>query len=328
MPSLRETKYQCSVCTQIRDVGIDSVAHNELISLSANGLAIYSDIHRCEHGILGINNLHIDHDFAIRSFDNLQLPKKRVPKKSIPGLPIPGIPTTRIDERGGMRTYRIINPISMGKRNYEKEIRIRIVDERLRAVIVIGKIDLSIPKKEKMIALITSDLGTIELEFYSSKTRFNTNMEKWFTIMVNLLEKLPPTTTGLFLETVRFIQSLNYAPPSIFLIKQLQTIITSHETYFQLNAEPQDVTDKLTFIAAKYGEEVAIVMNELISYLVANPLIPLQYYTRTHSEDLVYLINMFLILEQEELLSIERPGIVEEKVNKELAVDEYERFYD
>ena len=115
-----------------------------------------------------------------------------------------------------------------------------------------------------------------------------------------------------------FIHSLELTPPSTFLIKQLKTILTSHETHFQLKEKEENVTARLDYVAGKYGEEVALIMKELISYLVANPMVPLQYFTRTHSEDLVYLINLFLILEQENLLEIFRPGIVEEEVENGL----------
>ncbi|MHA2033452.1 MAG: hypothetical protein ACW99Q_29115, partial [Candidatus Kariarchaeaceae archaeon] len=162
------------------------------------------------------------------------------------------------------------------------------------------------------------DLGTIELEYYACSIRYNSNLEKWFSILTNLLEKLPPTTIGLFIETLMFIHSLELTPPSTFLITQLKTILTSHETHFQLKEKQENVTARLGYVAGKYGDEVAVVMNELISYLVANPLVPLRYFTRTHSEDLVYLINLFLILEQEDLLEIIRPGIVEEEVDNGL----------
>lgn len=314
--SNKETRYQCSICTIGRAVGIDVAEHEKKVSLSPNGLVIYSDLHRCQHGILGINNLQIDHDLAIRSIENLQLPEKRRPvNSSVPGIPLPAS-RIKMNHYGDsrMRNYLITKMLP------EEDFRIRILDERLRVAITIGNI---IPGKEKMIALITSDQGTIELEYYPSPIKYNSNMEKWLSIMVNLLEKLPPTTLGLFIETLIFIHSLDYAPPSVFLIKQLKTILTSHETYFVLKEEdPVSVTNKLDYVAAKYGEEVALVMNELIAYLVSNPMIPLQYYTRTHNEDLVYLINLFLILEQEDLLTIERPGIVEEKIDEELSVKE------
>ncbi|MHA2403932.1 MAG: hypothetical protein ACXADH_13135, partial [Candidatus Kariarchaeaceae archaeon] len=278
MSSVRETRYQCSVCSRLRSYPVDIEEHSQKVKDSPNGLVIHSDIHRCDNGILGINNLHIDHDFAIRSFENLQLPIKRRPiKSSVPGIPLPAPLANITSDGNSMRTYPITKMIP------DKDFRIRIIDERLRVIIKIGEIN---PKEEKMVAYITSDLGTIELEYYACSIRYNSNLEKWFSILTNLLEKLPPTTIGLFIETLMFIHSLELTPPSTFLITQLKTILTSHETHFQLKEKQENVTARLGYVAGKYGDEVAVVMNELISYLVANPLVPLRYFTRTHSEDL------------------------------------------
>ncbi|MHA2277011.1 MAG: hypothetical protein ACXAC2_14655, partial [Candidatus Kariarchaeaceae archaeon] len=124
-------------------------------------------------------------------------------KSSVPGIPLPAPIVNTSSNGNSMRTYQIT------RMHPDKDFRIRIIDERLRVIIKIGQIH---PKEEKMVAYITSDLGTIELEYYACAIRYNSNLEKWFSILANLLEKLPPTTIGLFIETLMFIHSLELTP--------------------------------------------------------------------------------------------------------------------
>ena len=72
------------------------------------------------------------------------------------------------------------------------------------------------------------------------------------------------------------------------------------------------VADKIALVGAKYGEELAELMQDLLNYLEENPLVTLQQYAGTHDKDLIFLINAFLIMEQEYIIEIERPGIVTE----------------
>ena len=62
MSQLKEAAYQCTSCNELRTLSFDMQKHSENTSKSANGLALYSDIHRCIGGFLGINNLRVDHN--------------------------------------------------------------------------------------------------------------------------------------------------------------------------------------------------------------------------------------------------------------------------
>jgi len=66
MSSIRETQYHCSNCNKVRVFQIEKTKHEDKIKDSTNGIVIYSDIHRCKDGIIGINNLQIDKNYAVR----------------------------------------------------------------------------------------------------------------------------------------------------------------------------------------------------------------------------------------------------------------------
>jgi hypothetical protein len=273
--------------------------HVQQVAKSPNGLVIHSAIHRCDDGLLGISNLHIDANFAIRSFSILEFPSRTRPT----AIPVPGLPVPKSD------LSEIKNKYIITQMQTIKGFRLIIVDHRLNALLNIGKVD---EKNEEKISRITSDLGMVYLDYYPSEMPLNTHTEKWLMILVNHTEILPPTKIGLFIETLRFIHDLHRTPPSTFLIKQLQTLLTSHETYFTLikvTARFRKIKD----IALKYGEDIAILSKTLLEFLEENPIIPLQDYVKAHNRDLLYLIRIFLILEQEKLLIIERPGIIEEE---------------
>ncbi|MHA2172432.1 MAG: hypothetical protein ACXAB7_21385 [Candidatus Kariarchaeaceae archaeon] len=273
------------------------------MSQSPNGLAILSDIHRCEEGILGISNLHIDQDFAIRSFSILELPAIRKPFSETSPSP-PMIPVPQADPK------KLVNSYSITQMLDEKGFRVVIVDEGLNAILNIGQVDVV---TETKVTTVISDLGMVFLDYYPSAITFNSNLEKWLSVLVNLLEILPPTKLGLFIETLRFIHGLYRTAPTNFHILQLKTILTCHETFFSIN-KVRARYKKIRDIASKYGEENAELIKSLLYYLEENPSAPLQHFAKNFDRDLVYLIYLFLILEQEGLVVIQRPGVVEEEI--------------
>ena len=88
MVGKNESKYMCEVCKKVRNVIYDREMHALMVSKDPTGLVTHADIHRCEDGILGINNCAIDADGNIRGIDNLQLPTKQVPGSKLPASTI------------------------------------------------------------------------------------------------------------------------------------------------------------------------------------------------------------------------------------------------
>lgn len=282
----------------MRSIEISISDHEEKVSKSANGLVLYSDLHRCDEGILAINNAYVDLDFAVRSYSSIELPDKRTPViKSLPGLPLP---QTKVAQT--TREYTITQMLP------KKSLRLIIEDNRLDAIIKIGRI----PKKEKPIAVAESDQGSIILDYYPSELDYNTNMEKWFNILVNQLELLPVTRLGLFVETLRFIHSFYRSPPDAFQIKQLQTILSSHETYFKQLIDLSE-SESLGTINAKYGEDLGNLSLKILGVLKENPKFSLKEVAFKLDWDLIHLIYTLLIMEQEGFIEIHRPAIVDRK---------------
>ncbi|MCH8906599.1 MAG: hypothetical protein IH840_05880, partial [Candidatus Heimdallarchaeota archaeon] len=227
----------------------------------------------------------------------IELPEKRKP---VSRLEIPGIPmaTATSSTSSKLRQYTITHMLP------EKGFRLIIEDSRLNAIINIGRI----PKKEKPIKVVESDQGSIILDYYPSEMEYNTNIDQWLQILVNQLELLPVTRLGLFIETLRFIHSCYHSKPDEFQIKQLQTILTSHETYFKLT-KPEE--SRLKPIDAKYGAELTSLMINIIKILTENPRFNLKEIALKLDKDLVYLISTLLIMEQELLIEIKSPIITD-----------------
>ncbi|MCE7733966.1 MAG: hypothetical protein GPJ54_03750 [Candidatus Heimdallarchaeota archaeon] len=295
MSQTLRSRYQCLLCTKMREIDISVSKHEKLVSNSANGLVLYSDIHRCDEGILAINNAHIDKEYNVRSFSSIELPDKRKPAKKS-GLNLP-IPKAYINE--SIRRYSITQMLP------KKSLRIMIEDSRLNAIINIGRI---LPRKEKPIAVAESDQGSIILDYYPSELDYNTNMEKWLNVLVNQMELLPVTRLGLFIETLRFIHGFYRSPPDSFQIIQLQTILSSHETYFKSLTEPSE-DGTLGTVGAKYGAELENLANKILNVLKENPKFNLKEVALKLDQDLIYLIYTLLIMDQEGFLEIQRPSI-------------------
>ncbi|MHA2099911.1 MAG: hypothetical protein ACW99A_14635, partial [Candidatus Kariarchaeaceae archaeon] len=121
--------YSCNHCKQNRNIVLDEKTHHDMVDKSPNGLVMYSDSHRCENGIIGINNLQIDKHFAVRGFTFLELPQRQIPQMSGLGIPVPKVLST--DE---MKTY-VITHLPPDER-----LKIVILDRMLNVRINIGKV--------------------------------------------------------------------------------------------------------------------------------------------------------------------------------------------
>ena len=293
MSSATANQYQCLKCSSIRIADINAEYHLENISQSSNGLVIYSDIHRCENGILGINNIHVDHDYHIRSSEQIVLPSKRIAVSST----LLNIPTPKINS-GDMKNVMI--------REFQpnKDFRLIIADQGLKIIINIGDVN---DNKEKPISTLYSDHGTICLAFYPSGLPYTNFIEQWMVTFINLLETLPPTRIGLFIETLRYIHDMHKIGPALFHIEILKMILSSHEIHFEPVKIPIEFDSLLSEGRDFYGSEAVTLMVKILSYLELNPHVPLLYYTKTHHEDIGYLIYLFLTLEQENLIKIIKP---------------------
>ncbi|MFV2014672.1 MAG: hypothetical protein ACC656_04550, partial [Candidatus Heimdallarchaeota archaeon] len=218
------------------------------------------------------------------------------------GIPVPKAPS--LDE---MKIY-IITHLPPNVR-----LKIVIIDHMLKVKINIGKVveDAEIP-----ILTTQSDLGLMEIVFYPSEVTFSPMLEKWFTILVNTMEVLPATKIGLIVDTLKYILDSSINEPIEFDIIFLKTILASHEIYFEM-IEGSDLSwaDHLAINATpKYREKDVAVMMKIMAHLEKNPYIPLQQYvSKELHQDLRYLIYIFLLLEVEGLIRIERPGIVEDE---------------
>ena len=295
MQALGNTRYLCDTCTSTRLYNITRESHENAIKNSSNGLVTYSDIHRCKNGFLGINNLHVDHNYSVRSLEHLILPSEKRYKKASPGLPMPVAKAEKINK------VAITEMLPEGK-----GFRLIILDHDLGINLNLGKVkDKEIPIKS-----FKSRFGGIDLSFYKSDQDLDENIENWLIELINLLEELPPTKVGLFIETLRYIYSLRKIGPAKFHLNMLHTILTSHKIHIDLVTRPPNFELVETKFKEVYGSETVDMMSKLLIYIDLNPNTPLHKYTQSNHEDMSFLIYLFLILEQEQLIQINRPVLV------------------
>ena len=153
-------------------------------------------------------------------------------------------------------------------------------------------------------------MGGITVHYYPSDIDFTENIERWFYILANSLELLPPTRFGLVVETLRYILGLYENEPTEFDIKLLKSMLASHEIYFKARDNPNRFDELAIDTSTKYRTDDVAIMMELLAHLELNPTLPLQFYMKEYT-DLEYLIYLFLILEKEGLIDVDRPGIID-----------------
>ena len=131
MAEVSSSRYTCAQCLSKRNLKFtDEIILERSFQApnSVNGLFIFSDIHRCKNGMLGINNLHIDHNYDVRSFDYLILPSEKNAVSPKLGLPVPKI------RKDGLNRIRVTDYIEAGG------FRLSILDKGLDLFLLIGDV--------------------------------------------------------------------------------------------------------------------------------------------------------------------------------------------
>lgn len=294
MVEVGSSRYVCNQCLSQRNLKftteiLDSQTFQVLNS--KNGLFLFSDIHRCENGMLGINNLHIDHNYDVRSFDHLVLPAEKKQVTSGLGLPIPKI------SEDGLNRIRITDHFKAGG------FRISILDRGLDIFLLMGDI---IPEKdEEVIMEVKSVKGTIVLQMYES-VEVSEYLESWFQSLIDIMEDLPPTKIGLFVDTLKYISKLIDIPSASFHKTMLRTILSSHKISFSLMKGRYSI--ELERKKDVLGHDAVEQMINLLEYLKRYPETTLRQFTGIYHQDIGDLIYFFLLLQQENFLFINYAG--------------------
>lgn len=290
-----DVKYFCDVCKSTRKLKITRSDHEQLITNSPNGLVLYSDVHICENGITGVNNLQIDGEYHVRSFVTLKLPEYQAQSSLIPK---PGIP-----KPDNLTTMRIL------ELPFDPHLNLIIEFNMLNSKIIIGGRNFDQTSLDKAKYLILSDFTGVSISIFSISSS-SEYIDEWFSNLANTLELIPATKLGLIIESLKYIADIYHNPPSEFDIVFLRTILTSHEVYFIID----DLSEMMNLPArypSTFNEENMTIIEKFVAVLMDNQFLSLQDFNQMVDRDVIYLIYLLLLLEKEHIIVIERPGIVE-----------------
>lgn len=290
--STNRVQYLCNECNVAQNILFTPKMRDEYIPKDLNGLALYSDIHICTMGILGVNNLYIDHNLHVRSYSYVKLPDYKAKKSN--GIPMPGKSSEESHD---------LNEIIITQIFEKNDINITIYNAYSETLLNLGNVDYN---KQAPVKTLTSTMGIVNLKFYYSDTRYTSQLEKWLELFVNIYESLPPSRFGVIVEVLRFLLDEKDNFPSEFDEMIMKTILASHEIYFELVEGDRDVN----FLNNAYGEEEGKVMKLILELIEENPMLPLHDYSLTLKEEIVFVIYCFLLLEKHGLIIIYRPGII------------------
>lgn len=288
-------EYYCDHCKQHRRFIFNDDRHQALVAQSKNGLVNYSDIHYCVDNLLEVNNLSIDSSYNIRSYEKVELPQIRYYQE--------GVPTPK-SRQSRDRTF-----IHLTQLPHNMELHMVLKDAVINTDIMIGRFQFQdlIP-----ITTLQSDQGLIQLDIYPTSIAYSLELEQWLQEFIIIIELLPPTGLGLIIETLRYIIDNSQRIPSSYDIKFMKTILASHEVFFIL-----EDADRVENLWEKYsnafGKEQLAHIDRFIRILSENELTPIQKFTSNPrvDMDLISLIYLFHILEDEGVITIEIPGILE-----------------
>ncbi len=282
--------YVCDACKQVRRLAFTPEIYSQYVADDLTGLALFSDIHDCADGLKEVNNLYIDHDFNVRSFALLKLPEYR--KKQVGMIPIPS--AAAVDD---------LKDIILTQINKKNDLNIEIHELALDVKIIVGE------AAEVPISTLESDMGMVQLNFYPSTTIYTPEIEIWFNQFVNIIEILPPTKISFLIEVIQYILDNMDHNPTEFDLKLVKTILASHEVFFTLSK-----IERLTSFVSNNPYDLSSkdlgIMQNMIDTIDEKPMIPLKDFVILYDIDFVHTIYLFLILEVQKIVIIDRPGIV------------------
>lgn len=290
--SVLVSTYHCIACDTTKRVTVPKEVHERRVALSTNGLAGYSDIHYCWDGILGVNNLQIDKNMAVRSFSTIEFPSVRKIREPRTGIPIPSTP------KPVKNIYKIDHILD----KYHKSMKLVVRDKGLNAELYVGYfLDGEVPD-----ITIKSELGSVVLEFYNNEIKATFALKKWLQVMVDTIEKIPPTKLGLMIEALRFVQESREKRPTPFEIDQLYALLTTHK----IKIKPIKIFS-VSNLRGKYGDEFADKVWEMFKYLDKNKKreVILQEFMSVLDKDLRFITFSAFILELEGLIELIRPEL-------------------
>lgn len=258
----------------------------------SNGLTLYSHIHICKFGFLGVNNLQIDHNLHVRSYNFIELPEYKKPSVAV----VPGAPKVISDKRQVRVTHLLEkNALNIIIRNEISDYQINV-----------GTIDFSKMAARKTIRSMN---GKVIGKFYYSNSVYTSQMEKWGELFLNLIEYLLPSKLGVILEVLQFIMEEKNEFPSQLDKNIIQTILSSHDIFFEIIAEEDK--DQLM---ESYGESEGSTMIKILEAIKQDMMIQLHQLVLDLKEDIIFIIYCALILERHGYIIIHRPGIIENNI--------------
>ncbi len=287
----KQVVYLCDVCKTTQMILFTPKMKEEFLPKDLNGLALYSHSHMCANGMIGVNNLYIDHNLDVRSYNFLKLPKY-VPKKKMV-IPMPGKPV----DNDNLKFIHITHI------NSKNDLNIILFNEMTGTEIQIGTFDKKNTSPQK---IVKSEMEMVILKYYYSNTMYTSQIEKWLVSLTCFLEMIPPSKLGIIVEVFRYILEEKNKMPTKFEQMIMKTILASHEIFFTNNNTNMDTA----FLTGLYGEAEGKTMQAIMELIDENPLMALHQYSQKLNEEIVYTIYCFLILEKHGLITINRPGII------------------
>lgn len=300
---LMQTLFICEACGKKKDVGFPKEKHQKLIAQSANGLVRYTIIHKCNDGFPAITNLYVDHNGDVRSRTMEKFPPMVKKKKSAFMVPSPTI----------NRNYDLedLKQIFIHNQSLDKKLlKLRVRNEFIGVDLFVN---LSENNDLNPLCSIQSDFGFTTIEYFDTDVPFTPNLEKWFSMIVNLFDMLPPATLGNLWEILNYLVDGKGDPPSDFDERLMKRILTSHEIIVKLkDVDPTSLQNKLSLIKENLdsaNSELLDQMEKIIEENSSNTLTLRDIIRLSDEEDTLKIIYLFLLLETKDIISYETPEI-------------------
>lgn len=291
-------QYLCNECKISQIIQFNDEMKEQYITRDPNGLSLYSHIHLCNNGMAGVNNLFIDHNLDVRSYNFIELPLYK-PQRA---MSVPGAPKIKKDKELVKLTHI----------TYKNDLNILIQFDSRKLTIEVGQVSVS---SEKPLQVIISPFNMVILQFYESDIKLTHQLELWLATLIENLEILVPAKLGLIVEILQFIIRDKDSYPSDLDKNIIKTILVSHDIFFELNKE---VDISQLFYA--YGEENGILMLGLVKMIESNPMVNLHEMVLEFKKNAVTIMFALLILEVHGVVTIYRPGIMSDDVDMDSLV--------
>ncbi|MDH5403844.1 MAG: hypothetical protein OEZ01_16280 [Candidatus Heimdallarchaeota archaeon] len=284
--------YSCQLCTEKRKLIIEYDDLQQNLDTNKDGLFFVSDLHQCENGYLGVNNIYFNAKFDVQMIENLEIKYQKSRPLIAKSKNVP-IPT-------GYEPDRYSQKILIYDHTNDFKLRFILKNAESGYLINLG----NVKPKEEVIHLIQSDNYDVSLEIYESEINYRIELLHWLKIGIDFLESANINSLSILLEVIKFIQDIFRTRIDNYYLNMLKLILLSKDTILiPVESHKPSITDLNPIFGIDEGEIIFQILN--VIHAIKN--VSFYQLASFFKFEITYIVHLIIYLVDEQFIHIDFP---------------------